>query len=59
MRTEPLTAWDFLEHPEDRLGEFFRMRLRYGPKDLLQAQGQIPCGFLDASVHVWSLRSMC
>lgn len=35
----------FTPHPEDVHQEFFRLRIRHGPKDLLQAQGHIPCKF--------------
>lgn len=34
---------DFGTFPGDKYESFFRMQFRYGPKDLLQAQGHIPC----------------
>lgn len=37
------TTWSVQTHPEDKERGFFRMQFRYGPKDLLQALGHIPC----------------
>jgi hypothetical protein len=37
-----MTMSDFDTHPDDEEAGYFRMRFRYGPKDLLRAEGYIP-----------------
>jgi hypothetical protein len=42
-----MTTLDFDVNPDDEDEAYFCMRFRYGPKDLLRAQGHIPCKPLD------------
>lgn len=42
MPTKESYMGDFAEHPDDKKRGFLRMMLRYGPEDLLRAQGHIP-----------------